>query len=84
MYGNVRKLVDRPMLEVIDSTDIAVSQLKAFRPGPFPHVREINGQEKSEVPSSRICALFVRNEQGGSPQKVPPEAVDDKNGQFLR
>ncbi len=61
MYGNVRKLVDRPMLEVIDSTGIAVSQLKAFRPGPFPHVREMKGQVKIEVPSSKICALFVRD-----------------------
>lgn len=60
MYGNVLKLVDRPMLDVVDSKDVAVSQLKAFRPGSFPHLIETFGEERHEIPSSKTCALFVR------------------------
>jgi hypothetical protein len=60
MYGNVKKLVDRPMLDVVNSDDVMVSQLKAFRPGDFPHITEIWGTEKSEMPSSSIAALFMR------------------------
>jgi hypothetical protein len=63
MYGNVRKLEDRPMLEVVDSTDIAVSQLKAFRPGPFPHLRETEGPRRSEISSDRSCAFFLREKK---------------------
>jgi hypothetical protein len=60
MYGNVKKLEDRPMLEIVDSTDVAVSQLKAFQPGRFPHIIETFGSTEHQVPSSKICALFVR------------------------
>jgi hypothetical protein len=60
MYGNVRQLGDRPMLEVVDSDRIMVSQLKAFFPGDFPHLVETRGQETAVVPSSKTCALFVR------------------------
>jgi Pectate lyase superfamily protein len=63
MYGNVRKLKDRPMLDVVNSDDVVVSQLKAFRPGDFPHVTETSGNTHSEVPSTTICALFVRDSQ---------------------
>jgi hypothetical protein len=60
MYGNVRQLGDRPMLEVVDSDQVAVSQLRAFRAAEFPHLVEMRGQERKEVPSSRICSLFLR------------------------
>jgi hypothetical protein len=60
MYGNVRKLVDRPMLEIVDSTNIVVSQLKAFQPGDFPHLRETFENATTEIPSSKTCALFER------------------------
>lgn len=60
MYGNVRKLEGKPMLEVVDSRDIAVSQLKAFFPGEFPHLTEVAGGKTQVVPSSETCALFVR------------------------
>jgi hypothetical protein len=60
MYGNVRQLGDRPMLEVVNSDRIMVSQLKAFSPGDFPHLVEIRGQETAVVPSSKTCALFAR------------------------
>jgi len=61
MYGNVRQLGDRPMLEVVDSDGIVVSQLKAFSPGSFPHVRETRGKVFSELPSTKTCALFARD-----------------------
>jgi hypothetical protein len=65
MYGNVKKLVNRPMLDVVDSTDVLISQLKAFRPGPFPHVTEVFGGEQNTVPSSKTCALYLRDGDGG-------------------
>ncbi len=61
MYGVVRKLQDRPMLEVVNSRDVLVAQLKTFSPGRFPHIVEIKDREKYEIPSSHTCALFVRN-----------------------
>jgi hypothetical protein len=69
MYGNVMKLVDRPMLEVVDATDVRVSQLKAFRPGDFPHVRESFRGETHVIPSSKTCALFLRDENGDDDAK---------------
>ena len=61
MYGNVRNLGDRPMIHMIDSNEIVISQLKAFRPGGFPHIIETFGGKKVNIPSSRTCALFVRD-----------------------
>lgn len=61
MYGVVRKLGDQPMLDIVNSEDVVVSQLKTFSPGGFPHLVETNGQEKCKVPSSKTCALFVRD-----------------------
>jgi len=66
MYGNVRKLGDRPMLDVVNSDGIVVSQLKAFQSGSFPHVAETFGDAKHQIPSSKICALFVRDSKGTS------------------
>ena len=61
MYGNVRGLTHaRPMLDVADCRDILVSQLKAFFPADFSHVRESFHGVQSEVPASDTCALFVR------------------------
>ena len=64
MYGNVKKLVNRPMLDVMNSTDVMVAQLKAFRPGPFPHLTEVFDSETRAIPSKKTCALFVRDEVG--------------------
>ncbi len=64
MYGNVRNLGDRPMLEIANSEDIAVSQLKAFSPGSFPHIVETFGGKTYAVPSSKTCALFLRDGEG--------------------
>ena len=60
MYGVVRKLGDRPMLDVVNSRDVTVAQLKTLQPGSFPHITEVFGPGKSVIPSSKICALFVR------------------------
>ncbi len=62
MYGNVRKLGERPMLDVVDCHDIAVSQLKAFQPSTFPHLIETRGSERNVVASTRTIALFVRDD----------------------
>jgi hypothetical protein len=48
------------MLEIVDSTNIVVSQLKAFQPGEFPHLRETFENATTEIPSSKTCALFER------------------------
>jgi hypothetical protein len=61
MYGNVRQLGDRPMLDVVNSDGVVVSQLKAFQPGSFPHVTETFGTAKHQISSSKIGSLFVRD-----------------------
>ena len=66
MYGNVRKLVGRPMLDMVNSDDVVIAQLKAFRPAEFPHVAETSGELRSEVPSTKICALFMRESKEDS------------------
>jgi hypothetical protein len=60
LYGNVRQLGEKPMLDVIDSERVQVSQLKAFAPAEFPHVSESCGGARSVVPSAQACALFWR------------------------
>jgi hypothetical protein len=49
---------------VVNSDGIMVSQLKAFRPDTFPHLMETYGQSRSEIPSTKICALFMRDAGG--------------------
>lgn len=62
MYGNVKGLSSsRPMLEIFDSRNIAVSQLKAFFPGDFPHLKETIGEEVHSIPSSKPCVFYSRN-----------------------
>jgi hypothetical protein len=60
MYGVVRKLGERPMLEVVNSRDVAVSQLKTLSPGSYPHIIETLGPDKIAIPSFKIVGLFVR------------------------
>lgn len=60
MYGVVRRLGERPMLEVVNSHDVAVSQLKTLSPGSYPHLIETFGHDKHAIPSSKIVALFSR------------------------
>lgn len=60
MYGVVRKLGERPMLEVVDSREVAVSQLKTLSPGSYPHLIETSGSDRIAIPSSKIVGFFVR------------------------
>jgi hypothetical protein len=64
MYGNVKKLADRPMLDIADSANVLISQLKAFHPGSFPHITETFDGNRKEISSSKTCALFVRDREG--------------------
>lgn len=66
MVGNVLQLGERPMLEVLDSDDIVVSQMNAFRPGTFPLLLEEHAGAKHMIPSTHPLALFVR-EDGKKP-----------------
>ena len=68
MYGVVRNLGNRPMIEIVNSDDVTVAQLKTFSPSGFPHLIEMNGLEENEIPSSKTCALFVRDSQPWNPQ----------------
>jgi hypothetical protein len=62
MYGNVKGLSPRrAMLEVVNSRHVLVSQLKAFFPDLFPHLREVLGQEEHSIPSSKVASLYVRD-----------------------
>ena len=60
MCGVVRHLNDRPMIEVVESNDVQISQLQTFSPGDFPHLIETHGERKYEIPSSKTCTLFMR------------------------
>lgn len=59
-YGVVRRLGERPMLEVVDSSDVAVSLLKTLQPGDYPHIVETFDGVRAVLPSSKPCALFLR------------------------
>ena len=62
MYGVVRKLGERPMLEVVNSTRRGrVAAEDACSRASFPHLTETFGPDKNAIPSSKIVALFVRN-----------------------
>jgi hypothetical protein len=58
MYGVVRHLQDRPMIDVIDSDDVQISQRTAFEPADFPHLSETI----FSIPSFRACSLSVRDD----------------------
>ena len=60
MYGNVRRLGDRAMMEVIDSDDVQISQLKSFQSEGFPQLMERRGDSAYEIDSRTSCALFLR------------------------
>lgn len=59
-YGVVRKLGERPMLEVVDSRNVVVSMLKTLNPGAYPHIVETFGGARTVLQSSKPCALFLR------------------------
>lgn len=61
MYGAVYKLVNRPMLGVVDSKRIEVCQLKSFRTGDYPHIRETIKGSTFEIPSTKLASYFIRD-----------------------
>jgi hypothetical protein len=74
-YGVVRKLGDRPMLDVVDSTDVAVSLLKTLNAGTYPHIVETFRGARVVLPSSKPCALFVRGPAAGPRQARGDDGV---------
>jgi hypothetical protein len=71
----VRKLGDRPMLDVVDSTDVAVSLLKTLNAGTYPHIVETFRGARVVLPSSKPCALFVRGPAAGVRQARGDDGV---------
>ncbi len=61
MYGVVRKLGDRPMLDIADSKNIQVSQLATLQRGSSPHLIETIGARRSEIPGTHTGALMLRD-----------------------
>jgi hypothetical protein len=57
------------LAEIVNSERVLVAQLKAFAPGDFPHLVETRGQDTCAVPSSKTCALFVREAEGDAAEK---------------
>lgn len=60
MYGVVRKLGEKPMLAVVDSSRVLVAQLRSLQQADFPHVAETRGGVTATVPGAQVCALFER------------------------
>jgi hypothetical protein len=59
--GNVQTAEKRPVIEIVDSSNIMISQIKSNRSGDFPQVREKAGESVFEIPSDRAVALFIRD-----------------------
>jgi hypothetical protein len=59
--GNVTTISQRPMVDVVNSTDVMVSQAKSFKTGDFPNLRETIGSVSVEIPSATMAALYLRN-----------------------
>jgi hypothetical protein len=60
--GNIVDTGDRPMVDVVNSTDILISQVKSFTTtGAFPNIRETIGTTVFEIPTTYMAALYVRN-----------------------
>ena len=58
--GNILTVEKRPVIEVRDSENILISQIKSFRTGNFPQIREINKGTTFEIGSDKTVGLFVR------------------------
>jgi hypothetical protein len=59
--GNVATLENRPMVDVVNSMDVLVSQVKSFKTGSFPNLRETMGTFTAEIGSDRLAALYIRD-----------------------
>jgi hypothetical protein len=59
--GNVTTLEQRPMVDVVNSTNVLVSQAYSFKTGDFPNLRETIGTFTAQIPSGTAVALYLRN-----------------------
>ncbi len=60
MCGNVLNLGARPMLDLVNCSNIQVSQLKAFTRDTFPLISEKWKGDVFEIPATHIVGLFQR------------------------
>jgi len=60
--GNIVDTNGRPMIDVVNSTDVLISQAKSFTTtGAFPNIRETIGTTVFEIPTTYMAALYSRN-----------------------
>lgn len=58
--GNVVTSDKRPMVDVVNSSDVVVFHAKSFKVGEFSQIRETYDGKSVEVPSQRALAILVR------------------------
>jgi len=59
--GNVLTSAKRPFIDVVNSRNVLITQVKSFKTADFPQVRETYEGNSMEIPSSRTAALFIRD-----------------------
>jgi hypothetical protein len=59
--GNVQTSKQRPFIDVVNSSNILITQVKSFKTGDFPQIRETFNDVKIEIPSTKVAALFIRD-----------------------
>jgi hypothetical protein len=59
--GNVLTSKQRPFIDVVNSHNVMVAQVKSFQTDDFPQIRETMGDKVMEIPSDRVAALFIRD-----------------------
>jgi hypothetical protein len=59
--GNVVTSKKRPFIDVVNSRNVMVTQVKSFKTGDFPQIRETFCNSSKEIPSDRVAALFLRD-----------------------
>lgn len=59
--GNVLTSKQRPFIDVVNSRNVLVSQIKSFKTDDFPQVRETIGDQVMEISSEKTVALFIRD-----------------------
>jgi hypothetical protein len=59
--GNILTTGNKPVIEVVNSRNVAISQIKTNWPADFPQIREKLEDIIVEVPSERIVALYIRD-----------------------
>jgi hypothetical protein len=59
--GNVLTRNQRPFIDVVNSRNVMISQVKSFKTDDFPQIRETLGSETAEIPSQFFAALYLRD-----------------------